>query len=101
MSQNFKAAQYNICMAAAPSSLTHAHGLLSCGFEPVVTDTDIAALSVNAVTVAADVGNFLAFITTCNKTRQKIRYRKDSSQIGNAAPLFRRGHCACFWAVTD
>lgn len=45
-------------------TLTHAHGLLPRGLEAVVADADIAALGVNAVPMAADVGDLLAFVAT-------------------------------------
>lgn len=49
---------------AAAVTLTHAHGLLPRGLEAVVADADVAALGVNAVPVAADVGDLLAFVAT-------------------------------------
>lgn len=45
-------------------TLTHAHGLLPSGLEAVMTDADVAALSVNTVPVAADIGYLLALIAT-------------------------------------
>lgn len=51
------------CRAGAVT-LTHAHGLLPGGLEAVMTDADVAALGVNAVPMAADIGNLLAFIAT-------------------------------------
>jgi len=49
---------------AVAATLTHAHGLLPRGLEAVVADADVAALGVNAVSVAADIGDLLAFVAT-------------------------------------
>lgn len=51
------------CRAGAVT-LTHAHGLLPGGLEAVMTDADVAALGVNTVPVAADIGYLLALIAT-------------------------------------
>lgn len=45
------------------SLLTHAHGLVSRNLEAVQAQTAITALRVDAVAVAADVGNLQAFVT--------------------------------------
>lgn len=41
----------------------HAHGLVQCGLEAIVTETAVASLSVNALAMAADIRNLLAFVT--------------------------------------
>lgn len=41
----------------------HAHGLVQCGLEAIMTETAVASLSVNTLSMAADVGDLLAFIT--------------------------------------
>lgn len=62
------------------ATLTHAHGLLPGGLEAVVTDADVAALSVNAVPMAADIGDFLAFVATCDKAQWVLVSRRDGSK---------------------
>lgn len=61
------------------ATLTHAHGLLPSGLEAVVTDADVAALSVNAVPVAADVGDFLALVATYDEAQWVLVSRRDGS----------------------
>lgn len=51
----------------AMDTLTHAHGEVSGGLKAVVAQTAVAALCVDAFTVAAHVGDFQAFITVCRK----------------------------------
>lgn len=41
----------------------HAHGLVQCGLEAIMAETAVASLSVNALPVAADIRNLLAFVT--------------------------------------
>lgn len=46
-------------------SLTHAHGLVSSGLEAVVADAAVTALRVDALAVAAHVGDLLALVAVC------------------------------------
>lgn len=46
----------------------HAHGLVCTCFEAIVTDTDVASSCVHAGSMAADVGDFIAFITANTST---------------------------------
>lgn len=50
--------------------LTHAHGLVRCGLEAIVTEAAITSLCVYALSMAADVWNLLALITVCEEDKQ-------------------------------
>lgn len=42
--------------------LTHAHGLVCSGLEAVVAEAAVASLRVDALAVAADVGDLVALV---------------------------------------
>lgn len=54
--------------------LTHAHGLVRSGLEAIVTETPVAALRVDALAVAACVGDLLTLVAICGE-RESERER--------------------------
>lgn len=56
------ASAHSVPAGCRAEPLTHAHALIGCGLEAVVAGAAVAALRVDAVAVAAHVGDLLALV---------------------------------------
>lgn len=56
------ASAHSVPAGCQAEPLTHAHALIGCGLEAVVAGAAVAALRVDAVAVAAHVGDLLALV---------------------------------------